>query len=120
MDELDSDHFDFIPERSFKESLLKRFPISFQVAFFNLILPICDYPECFFEALRMASSANTFAPILFDQLNQKYPDLVDANFTGNGASLPAGRRVKHQETLLISLLLTLIIYYLVIAKILLI
>ena len=90
-------HFDFNPECSFKESFLKSFPISFQVAFFNLILPICDNTGRFLEALRMASSTYTFPPILYDQLNQKYPAIAGLIFIGNGSLLPAGKRAEHQK-----------------------
>lgn len=90
-------HFDFYPGCSIKESLLKSFPVSFQVAFFDVILPLCDELALFVEALKMTSSAFTFSKVLYDQLNQKYPNMANMIFLGNGASLPVGQRVKYQK-----------------------
>lgn len=90
-------HFDFHPDTPIERSLLKSFPMFFQVALFKLILPLCNNSLRFLEAIEMTSSTLTFSSVILEQLDKKIPNLSDAVFLVKSANTPIGSRAKHKR-----------------------
>jgi hypothetical protein len=90
-------HFDFHPDTPIERSLLKSFPMFFQVALFKLILPLCNNSLRFLEAIKMTSSTLTFSSVILEQLDKKIPNLSDAVFLVKSANTPIGSRAKHKR-----------------------
>lgn len=84
--------FHFDPRLPLGETRLKELPSFFRVAMLNFLLPLCEEEERFMEAIEIASSAYTFSQFLLDQLEVKFPHLVDEMLNRNVTDFPAGQR----------------------------
>ena len=90
-------HFNFDPSLPLERSRLKLLPPFLRIAVFELILPLCDSVERFEEAIQIASSAFIFPQFLLDQLNEKFPDLVDEIFHTSITIFSSGQRAYHEK-----------------------